>query len=338
VIETIVTTWASPSTTLDVLRDASDLTTLLNATPPSGEPVLPALVNYLATINEMRPLVNVATRNAGYLERALYAIQEPSSENGAITLDDGTERPAYVIATPLEAILKGLEATDSTATMKLSMTRRDDQHYSVTQQGGPSGKKLGSTTLPTASLCLKRRGDSCDVLAEQIITGSIPTNITGTFPGVTMVNFGPVEFSAVTGKSWYWPQAIKQAIDNGNKDVSGYQFRPDPQVDFSRKGSFGFLTGVAISKLPIYQVEMKDTNISLQKFASKNWDLNFLGQGSSPSSGYTCTLLKNKNSAGLLFEPASTLTADLTDLRAFVLGVRTNYPFEGTDNLTASIR
>ena len=52
---------------------------------------------------------------------------------------------------------------------------------------------------------------------------------------------------------------VIDAINNGDKDVSGYKFSPKLQIDFSNKGSFGFLTGAVISNYPSITITIKSS-------------------------------------------------------------------------------
>ncbi|MCU7905800.1 MAG: lamin tail domain-containing protein [Candidatus Thiodiazotropha sp. (ex Epidulcina cf. delphinae)] len=331
IINQITQTWASPPTTLEQLQQAHDINSVLNKTPASGKPILPALVNYLNALQSSISLVNATTMNSGYLQQALAAVQGPNAENGALETSDGRMRPAYDVSTPLEDILDGLNSTDKTKafTLKMSIVRSSPTEYSVDMNDGRTDK------VPIVDFLSIETDDGADLFQDKIVTGSDPAEIDATFMGVTTVYFGPVYFSKAAMENWYWISPIKDAMKNDGKDVSGFKFSPNPQIDFTKSGAFAFLTGVVISKKVSLTITSKSANYktiahTIQALPSAN--LKFLGMpmgsATGDSSKHKAIVTTNDEDASVVinFEPSSELVGDSLESTAFVLGVQTNYP------------
>lgn len=310
------------------MRAAPDLEAMLNMMPPAGRAVLPALSNYLAALGSDTSLMNAATMNTGYLAQALYAVQHPSVPNGGIKTDGGTVRPAYSVATSVADIRAGLDGAEKKFELKMSLERLKGNEYKVT----PVGKSSFSTS---AARFLSVTAAESSAEALQIATRSAPAEVRMNFSGVTTVYFGPVSYDMSSGRSWYWMKPIIDAIKNGTSDVSGFKFSPDPQIDFSSKGPFGFLTGVAISKHPVITVKARGPGSveianQLESLPAKNLDVKFLGEPLlAPGSltGYSRTTEATSDSVDVRFDPlADTEVTDPTDRTAFVHGVQALFP------------
>ena len=63
-----------------------------------------------------------------------------------------------------------------------------------------------------------------------------------TFLGCNLVNFWPAPFNRSTGHFWADFSPIQQAIHNGNLDVSGFKFAPDPAINITSSDYQSILT------------------------------------------------------------------------------------------------
>ena len=330
VMEKITQIWASPPTTLQQLQTTPDLKGVLNQMPASGASVLPALSNYLNALNSRITLLNATTMNRGYLTSCLEAVQNPQPNNGALETSDGEMHPAYTITTPLQDILDSLNCTDksNTVTLKRSVTRRSSTEYSVAMKGS------NPVNLTAADFLSFRTDRDTELFQDKIIIDSNPTEVEITYRGVTIIYYGPVAFSMTSSKNWYWITPIRDAIKNNDSDVSGFKFSPEPQISFNKSRSFGFLTGVAISKNPSPTFTKKCANYraiaqAVDKIPSGS--LKFLGRplvamGMSPN--YTPSAVVNDadSSVQVNFEPSAAAAKDSMDSTAFVLGVQSEFP------------
>jgi hypothetical protein len=334
IINKIVLTWASPPTNLEELQITQDLTTRLNRTPASGMAVLPALANYLNALQSTISLINSTTMNRGYLQKALAALQSPSLSNGAIETSDGRLRPAYTVSTPLDEILRGLNAADpaQSLTYRMSVQRSSPSDCSVVINFGDPDR------VPIGEFLTIETQDGQDLFKNHVLAGTEPAQIELTFMGITTVNFGPVDFSLADMKNWYWTVPINQAIANEGKDITGFKFSPKPQMEFTQAGPFGFLTAVTISKkasLTITGQYGKHKEIAEAIQASPSVRLKFLNTpistdvNDSPKYDISLSSKIRDDAVAINLNPSPEHAGDSLESTAFVLCVQTKYPSAG---------
>ncbi|MGD8911168.1 MAG: lamin tail domain-containing protein [Candidatus Thiodiazotropha sp.] len=334
IIDKITQSWALPPTNLKELQTTRDLRGRLNKIPASGMAVLPALADYLNALQSTISLTNATNMNQSYLEQALKAVQYPSLSNGAIETNDGLLRPAYLVSTPLEAILQGLNSEDlnNTLTYNMSVQRNSSTDCSVVINSGTPDR------LPISDFLTIETEDGLDLFKNNIIAGAEPAKANLSFMGITTVYFGPADFSMAEMKNWYWMFPINQAIANEGKDISGFKFQPKPQIDFAQTGPFGFLTGVTISKKASLTITGKCENckeITEAIQESPSVRMKFLKMPLSThlndSAKYNIHLsTQNRDPSFVLnLSPSSEHDRDSLDSTAFVLCVQTKYPSAG---------
>jgi hypothetical protein len=176
--------------------------------------------------------------------------------------------------------------------------------------------------------------DNQDYFKSIVANSSAPVELEMTFTGVTMVNFGPVGFNMSTGQDWYWMKPITDAITNGTQNVSGFKFSPNPQIDFSLTGPFGYLTGVGISNYPSVKIVSTGENYKTVAKALQQapaFGILFLDVplGNPSQSAYLSSSQINAadSSVTLTLNPPPELVAgqSVTSV-GWVLGVQTIYP------------
>jgi hypothetical protein len=328
ILNIIATTWARPATTLMAIQTSKNLFQLLNNMPASGKAIAPVLSQYLNALGSAISLQNATTMNTGYVQQALSNVQTPSATNGGLTTDDGVIHPAYAVATQLSDIINGLSASGNAATLNMSVQRTSATQYTVSVNGGTSFQ------IPILDFFSVGVSSSASYFQDQIATSSNTISITMKFTGITLVNFGPVPFDLSTGLNWYWTLPITQAIANGSSGVSGFVFSPNPNLDFSTSGPFGYITGVAISNYPSVSITVSGSNYeSIQKtFQSQtSVSLSFLGiplGGGSVStySNSVSTDASNQSVTITLDPPPELVAGTSTSSVGWVLGVQTQYP------------
>jgi len=328
IVGTIASDWAKPATTLNAMQQTPNLADLLNNTPPGGQPVLPVLADWLNALGGAISLQNAVSMNQGYLRQALRNVQTATADNGGTTLDDKSVVPSYPIATQTADILNGLKATSNAVSVSASVQRTSSSEFRVQASGGTA------FSIPVLDFFSLGLGGNASYFQDQIAIESNTIEIEMTFTGVTPVQFGPADFSAATGKNWYYMEPIADAIKNGDQDVTGFKFSPDPQIDFSASGPFGFLTGLAISNYPSFQITVSGSNyasIEKQFQQSASAKVSFLGipLGGASESTYSSSVKTNaaSQSVTITLDPPKELVAgNAVDSRGWVLGVQTQHP------------
>lgn len=275
ILNTIATTWASPPTTLTAIQQSVNPRALLNTTPASGLPILPVLANYLNAMGATVPLLNSTTMNNAYLAKALAALQTPQASNGAMLLENNQYFPAYTMANQLPDIINNLSNTGSSVSLSMQVTRTSAQEFQVSVAGSTG------FSIPIYDFFTLGVTASASYFSDSIATTSNSVSISMSFPGVTLVNYGPTQFNMSSSQGWYWMSPITQAIKNGTSStVTGFKFSPQPGIDFSTNGNFGFLTGLAISNMPtivITVVSSSYASIATTIKQSSSLKLSFLG-------------------------------------------------------------
>lgn len=248
IINTIATTWATPPTTWTAMQSSTNIDALLNSAPASGQTILPVLQQYLNALGSSISLQNAVSMNNGFVQQALAALQSPTVANGGISADNNFLYPAFAMLTPLADILSGLNTSSNTIALSMTVTANSSNGYTV------SLDKNSSINVAASDFFQLFVANNADFFNSLVQTGSAPVQLEMTFPGVVQVNFTPVSIDQSTGQNWYWIMPITNAIANGTSDVSGFKFSPNPQIDFSAKGPFGFLNSVAISNYPSVKI------------------------------------------------------------------------------------
>ncbi len=334
ILTIIQTTWASSGTvTLMQIQESFNLNQLLDKTPASGKQVLPTLSAYLNAINSVISLVNASSSNTGYLSRAQMAIQSPTATNGAIPVaKDGatpTISPAYTVSPQMSDTQNALSSGRNKITLSMSLSRSTSNQYTVSISG------RAGFNIPILSFFSLNIGGSASYFQDKIATTSNTVSIEMTYPGVNLVTFGPKPFSQVgQTNSWFWLAPIKEAIANEGKDVSGFKFSPKPSTDFSTKGTFGFLEGLAIAGYPtvVIKVTSSDFNtITTEIKQSATVSASFLGipLGSSTESTFSKNVDTNASTKTVtitLAPPAELVGGTANDSLAWILGAVPNFP------------
>lgn len=334
IMNTIATEWANPKTTLYDIQQSKNLNKLLNNTPASGKPILPVLANYLNALGSSITLQNAVTMNNGYISQALDNVQNPSADNGGLTLDSNKIVPAFQVTTQLSDILNGLKNTSQAADLELSISRETSDEFSVSVNGSTG------FSIPILDLFTIGVGGNAKYFSDHIATTKNTISVSMKFTGVTLVNFGPLDYSMSTGLNWSWFSPINEAIRNTDKDVTGFKFSPNPNIDFSENGPFGLLNGVAISNYP--NITIKVTSDEYESIAksfeqSTSVKISFLGipLASASESTYSASTSVDSKSQEVtitLTPPQELIAGTSVDSMGWVLGVAADYPADGGED------
>ena len=329
ITSTIATTWASPATTLSAMQSSMNINALLNNTPASGQPVRPVLAAWLDAIGASISLQNQVTMNNAYVAKALAAAQTATAANGGLALDNNTTVPAYSVTPQMSDIQNHLgDPNANTVEATMTVSRASQSEYSVSIQGG------AQFSIPVLDFFGVSAGGSASYFSDQIATTSNQVTIQLTFTGLNLVNFGPTAFSQSTLQGWLYMDPIREAIQNGSNDVSGFKFSPTPSVDFSTNGPFGFLTGVAIVNEPTIVLTITSSNfqsILTTLTTEEHLGISFLGipLASASSSTYSSTGAQQGSSETIIIKmspPLDTIAGNTNKSVAWVVGAETSYP------------
>jgi hypothetical protein len=330
VINTICTEWAIGPTDFLTLLNATDINTVLNNVPENAHSIIPYLAAYTKAIDGAGVLLNATSMNNGYLRRALTALQSPAVSNGGIVANDQFTYPAYEVTTPLQDIIAGLDDNSKTIVIDIMISLRSDGNISIDIEGTETFDAIADDLLRIAI-------DDDPNYFHTIIEGcNSPMHLQLTFKGVTVVNFGPVAFDHVSGKNWYWAEAILNAAENGTKDVTGFKFSPNPGIDFSDSGPFGFITAMIISSQPtieftIGNMDSDAVQAKVQSSSAINISLLNTPIGTEGPINITSAVMPGQDKTlqhSIIIEPAPMLAqaGPAIDSRAWVHGVQTVFP------------
>lgn len=324
VINTIVTTWATPATTFNTLLQTNNISSILNTIPTSGLPISPSLNNYIEAINSSTTLVNTSSRATGLLNSTLDALQNPDLANGGLLTTDNKIYPAYNVSTPLSNILKGMQNTALQFEVKTIIKAISDTTISVKI---PEYEAFETLTDDFFKIEFDSGSNFFLSLLEKMTE---PLALDFHFQGVTLVNFGPVKFNISIPKYWYWISPIVDSIKNGTSDVSGYSFSPNPNINFKEGGPFGLLTGVVISNFPSINIRLKTANTkSLIDVATgaNRANISFMDKNENKSKfPYLLEAKKDEDNSVVIACSHMTETSPSVESRAFVHGVQVEYP------------
>jgi hypothetical protein len=208
------------------------------------------------------------------------------------------------------------------------VSRASQSEFKVSAGGG------AGFTIPILDFLGISLGGSASYFQDQIATSSNQVTIDMTFSGCNLVNFGPAPYNMSTGMYWAYFSPIQQAIKNGSSDVSGYKFAPAAGIDFSTKGPFGFLSGVAIANYPSISISVTSSSYqSILKTFQQNSSVKvtFLGipLASASESTYSCQASQQGSSQTItikLSPPQSLVAGNVNSSVGWVLGAEVTYP------------
>lgn len=324
----ISTKWADPETTLNDIQRSVNINKLLNKVPASGQSIVPIFVNWLNALGSSLSLQSNVTANSAYLKKVLDNIQDSNEKNGGMKLSDDSIVPAYEVAQGVAQIQNGLKGS-SAVKVKMTVKRTTESELQIGIVGG------ADFSIPVLDFLTLNVGGNLSYFQNDIATTSNETTVEMDYTGVTLVQFGPVDFSQSSMKNWFWMAPIREAIANGTKDVSGFKFAPKPKVDFSVKGPFGYVTGAAISNFPNITITVKSSNyeqIRAKFEQSASVGINFLGipmRIGSQESSYSNTVNTDASASTVtitLSPPKQLIAGNVTDSEGWILGVLTEYP------------
>ena len=328
IVKVITTEWASnPPTSLREIKNATNLSKLLGNMPPSGAPILPLLTNWLNALGGATSLQNAVSLNAGYMAAALDALQDPSLDNGALAIGDQVF-PSWTVTTPISDIMNGLSAPGEPIKLSMTVVRKQEEETSVSLGGG------AAFSIPIGSFFTLGIGGQARYFRDEMATATNTINVEMAYSGVTLVNYRPRAFDKSSGKGWFFLEAVREAVSMTGTDSSSYKFSPNPNIDFSKNGSFGLTEGVAIANYPSIKITITGSNAQeINQMFSQNADISmsFLGvplaTASESSYSRKTEMSADQQSVVITLSPPPNLIGGTAeDSVAWVLGVVADYP------------
>lgn len=325
IVENIVTQWAKPPTDLYQLVNSTQPKTILNNTPPQGGPVVPELIIYLKALSSALPLLNRVTKYYGLLLRSIAAVQNPCTKNGAILTNEGKLVPAYEIYPSVADIIAGLsnQSPKQTVTLNIDAKPVNNNELQIT---APNQQTAKSASAEILAISQPGKNKPASPLLSMTDNAS---KLDVAFVGTTTVQFSPKDFSLTSLKNWFWAKPITDAIANGNSDISGYQFSPKPNVNFSETGNFGYITSIIISNNPLIKITTSEKNaaeIETLINKSKGSELRFLDRKLGAVNSGDGYAVKRRGKQVIMRATPNLSNTVNTDATAFVLGVTTHFP------------
>lgn len=332
IVHIIRTEWTTDEkVSLRDMQIAPDLFDLLDNAPASGMPVIPVFSQYLTAIGDGISVVNDQSLNDGILLSVRSATNKASKLNGGIQLSDGTDDfyPAYEFSISQEDILNELRIDDNAVEVGLKMTDISETETSLSVGGDASFK------MPLGFFDIHLEAQA-NFFTKIIAKQSTTIEINMKFKGITVAKFGPKDFLLSSRKGWHYTEAIKKAMQNGNQDITGFQFAPKPNFDFEKNGDFGYISAVAISQYPeisvkIFSESYTKIETELQAAVGGKLKIDFLGIpmtiGSKASfTGSNTTTNETEGSVSITLSAPKEIYAGSTyEETAYVLGVQPEY-------------
>ena len=342
VIDQIVKNWAATNHELTVheLIQAQDVYSLLPNTPPAGQWVLPYLAAWIKAIQSLNDLENKVPKETHLLAQALEAVQSPTESNGALALSDGTWAPAFEVTTPLGQVIGGLEQLGNRIVIEATVSPLAEGVYGVlTQCTSTLPQQTANTqqgSLETDSLDFFRMevDAQAEFFAHSIAGNYQEITIRVEYYGVTTMHYHPSTFSPETGKNWYYIAPIQEAASQTNAAASSFKFDPKPQIDFSRQGSFGYSTGVAICNYPSIQITAQGysgTDVYNTLYHASNVGASWLEtpiRVTNDANGYSMSCHTGMEDTLIIQFTPPQITNPSPSSRAWLLGVEVEYPVQ----------
>ncbi|WP_143157279.1 hypothetical protein [Cnuella takakiae] len=336
VLAVICGTWAKPAIQPAALHKAANLQALLNQMPEKAASILQPLQNFLTAIDPVIPLINTTTRNSGLIKKVLAALKRPSLENGAVLASDQKLYPAYRVMPALPAQVAALNSDAQSIELDFLVSSMDNGQVQVSMQGA------NPFPMELQELFVIWKEGVGNLFTQILSLAGGSLKVEASFSGLSQVNIEPVVFDPVTGSNWYWIDPIVEAINNTGTNKTGFQFAPAPDVDFTEKGPFGYISALAISRVPTFRLFAPNSDLQpviLNPSLSGDVSLSFLnamgGESANPYllKSYTCPVANSSSTSpmygGIELVPLQNDTLMGPGSVAWVHGVQTSFPASG---------
>ncbi|WP_420551201.1 lamin tail domain-containing protein [Tenacibaculum aiptasiae] len=335
ILGTIQKDWSSkPNLTLQQIQNARDLNEELDKTPPAGAPILPVLASYLNALGSAINLENDVTLNNSILRDLRNAINNPTASNGAVEVYNSSAGSSmYLPNYPFAASSSVAKLTNSlqhpTAnpiTLKMSVSNFNGSDVTISVNGG------AGVTIPVLDFFSISGSGHASYFKNTIAAEASQIDIEMSFSGVTLAQFGPMDYDISSRQGWLYADPIKQAMKNGDKDVSGFKFGTTESADLAKE--FSFINAVAFSNFPDIKMVIHSSSYESIETIFKettSWSVGFLGIPlGGGSQTYTSKDTQVNSSDGTitinLSAPQAVVSESADSSTGFVLGVQPEFP------------
>jgi hypothetical protein len=336
-IMTQVISWGTAGLTLGTLRASVNPMSLLPNIPLGASQIVSDLMTYLGNTSSVANIqAAVVSANNQLAQTRANVAPAPTTliNNGWMQIieDSGNLQivPKFNIAESTTVIQNALfpaSGSGTTFTSTFTATKASSTQVNVNAEGGIAG--FGDVF----DLIFFEGEASAKYSLWSFDSSLNSVSIAMEFNGVTTVTPSPVSYNISTGTGWFNPAPIQSAVAY-NAGVSGYQFTPNPGLNFAAKGNFGMISRLMISQQPTVTLTFETSNYSaFQQIISEQseWGISFLGiplAGGSQSYYKATTSQDSKaNTVTIVMTPPATVSpVTPTDQLAYVIGAEVLWP------------
>lgn len=330
----------TPPLTWQQMMNAQNLQQLLPNMPPSGQPILGPVTQYLNALSQAVPFQDEVNFGNWQLNQVKVNLNNANLGSGStpgnagmVVSDPQTGNtlfvPAYQIDKSAQQIVNDLNGS-SEITMSLQVQAVSQSQYNVSINGGTSFSFGGPLVTFSGSA-----GASYNM--ESIQGAGSSLNINLTYKGYSLVPIAPQSWSDSAlpnggTPGWYAPSIIQEAYQNSSSKtpVSGFIFESQPVQNLSSypTGGFNLLSNVLLTNYPSISIEYTNGNYSLFESAFSAQAsgtvklFGFIPLGGASMSQYQSTLVQGSSNSQFTvnFTPPSTSGVPTYQQTAYVLG------------------
>lgn len=237
--------------------------------------------------------------------------------------------PAFTIEESTAVIQNALFPQNNTGqsfASSFTVTKLDESTLQVTAEGEAKGT---GSLLDFIGIQAKGSVEYNLFSFDESVTA---VSVTLKFNGVTTVTPEPAAYDISTGTGWFNPQPIQNAVGN-TQGESGYQFTPNPGLNFQVNGNFGLISRLLISQQPTVTMEFENANYNsfsqIIQQGSK-WGISFLGIQLGASQSYFQADVTQDSQSNMVVvtmtPPATVAPVNPLDQLAYVIGAEVNWP------------
>ena len=282
-VTTQVLGWGAAGLTLNQFLNSTNPGSLLPNAPMGSESLINDLKVYFATIGPATDITN----NQVSGEAQINAVRKNLSPAPATLAagwmttiaDDGSNAIVPVLSMQPDpgGIQNALYPTrgGNSFSVSASVTKVDESTVSMSFGGGLSV----SGAIDWFTFGVSGGASYSTFSLDETIT---TCDIDITYNGVTRVTplLSVAAYDVGHGTGWWNPAAISQAVANTPPTQTGYTFSTTPAYNYGNNGTFGVLSALVISQLPVFTLKYSTSNTTeFQKTFQEqsNWSVGFLG-------------------------------------------------------------
>ncbi len=280
-IMTQVLTWGNPGLTLGQFRNSTNPMSLLPNIPLGANQIVSDLMTYLANTSSVANIqAAVLSANNQLAQTRTNIAPSPAtlSEGWMQTSDDKGNlliEPEIDVQESTGNIQNNLLPTSGGKSFSASFAAAQGSSNTVDISASVGGSAIGD--IDFFITLSGEASSSLNIFSADSSQTSVEVELT--FNGVTTFTPKAYPYSISTGKGWWNPEPVQNAVAY-NPNVSGYKFDPKPPYNFATNGDFGFLSRLLISQQPVLTLKYNTSNYSAYQKTfqeQSSWGISFLG-------------------------------------------------------------